>query len=103
MIARAVRYESTSLENWEIGREWFVRDYLPVAMGTEGFSGAYLLFDSERMCAMSITLWKDWATATSSGAALQQHLDTWEELTGIKATVETFEVVAAQLPTGVPR
>ena len=103
MHARAVRYESTAPENWDIGREWFTQDYLPVALQTEGFAGAYLLFDSERMCVMSITLWQDEQTAAASGAAVQQHLDTWEEMTGIRATVETFEVVVAELPAGSPR
>jgi heme-degrading monooxygenase HmoA len=103
MIARAVRYESTTPENWDIGREWFTRDYLPVATETEGFAGAYLLFDRERMCVMSITLWQDAETAAASGTAVQQHLDTWEEMTGIKATVETYEVVTAHFPAGVPR
>jgi hypothetical protein len=103
MFARAVRYESTSQENWDIGREWFTEDYLPVAMHTEGFAGAYLLYDAARGCVMSITLWQDEQTAAASGAAVQQHLDTWEEMTGIKATVETFEVVAVQFPAGAPR
>jgi heme-degrading monooxygenase HmoA len=103
MWARAVRYESTSTENWDIGREWFAEDYLPVARQTEGFSGAYLLHDTERMCTMSITLWKDEETVRASGEAVQQHLDTWEEMTGIRATVETFEVVVAELPAGSPR
>jgi heme-degrading monooxygenase HmoA len=103
MWARAVRYESTSPENWDIGREWFTQDYLPVAMQTEGFAGAYLLYDPEQTCVMSITLWKDAETATASGAAVQQHLDTWEELTGIKAAVETYEVVVMELPTGAPK
>ena len=103
MIARAVRYESVSRESWNIGREWFTQDYLPVAMDTEGFAGAYLLHDDGRMCTMSITLWRDEVTAAASGTAVQQHLDAWEEMTGIKATVETFEVVAAEFPAGVPR
>jgi heme-degrading monooxygenase HmoA len=103
VFARAVRYESTSPENWEIGREWFRQDYLPVVTHTEGFAGAYLLFDEDRMCVMSITLWHDEETATASGAAVQQHLDTWEEMTGIAATVETYEVVTAHLPAGTPR
>ena len=100
MFARAVRYESVSQENWEIGREWFTQDYLPVVMQTEGFAGAYLLHDSERKCTMSITLWRDEQTAAASGAAVQQHLDAWEEMTGIKASVETFEVVVSRFPTG---
>lgn len=103
MYARAVRYEHVSPENWDIGREWFKRDYIPVAMDSEGFVGAYLLHDMERMCTMSITLWRDEETAAASGASVQQHLDAWEEMTGIKGTVETFEVVSADFPAGAPR
>ena len=100
MFARAVRYESVSQEDWDIGREWFTKDYLPIALQTEGFAGAYLLHDGERMCTMSVTLWRDEQTAAASGAAVQQHLDAWEEMTGIKASVETFEVVVAEFPVG---
>jgi hypothetical protein len=102
MWARAVRYESVEPENWKIGREWFKNDYLPIASGTEGFAGAYLLHDNERMCTMSITLWRDESTARASGAAVQQHLDAWEAMTGIKASVETYEVFVKELPTGAP-
>jgi heme-degrading monooxygenase HmoA len=101
MYARAVRYENVSQENWDIGREWFKNDYLPVAMQTEGFAGAYLLHDMRRMCTMSITLWRDEATVTASAVAVQQHLDAWREMTGIAATVETYEVVHAEIPSGV--
>jgi heme-degrading monooxygenase HmoA len=103
MYARAVRYESVEPQNWEIGREWFTKDYLPVALQTEGFCGAYLLHDHERMCTMSVTLWRDEQTVAASGAAVQQHLDAWEEMTGIKASVETFEVVVAEVPAGATR
>jgi hypothetical protein len=103
MYARAVRYQDVTQENWDIGREWFKNDYIPIAMQTEGFAGAYLLHDFERMCTMSITLWLDEQTAAASGAAVQQHLDAWEEMTGFKATVETYEVVSAEFPAGVAR
>jgi|SRR5919109_526362 hypothetical protein len=103
MFARAVRYESVTQENWDIGREWFKNDYLPVAHQTEGFAGAYLLHDMGRMCTVSITLWRDEQTAAASGAAVQQHLDAWEEMTGNTATVETFEVFVAEFPAGAAR
>src|SRR5688500_10651098 len=103
MIARAVRYQDVTDDNWAIGREWFKEDYLPVALQTEGFSGAYLLHDRESKCTMSVTLWRDEETAAASGAAVQQHLDAWEEMTGIRATVETYEVVAAEFPAGAAR
>jgi len=99
MYARLVRYENVSDDDWEIGRNWFVEDYLPVAFQTEGFSGAYLLHDDERMCTVSVTLWTDVETEAASSAAVQQHLDAWEEMTGIKASVESYEVVFAELPT----
>ena len=98
MHARLVRYEDVSPDNWEIGRNWFTEDYLPVAMQTDGFSGAYLLHDDERMCTVSVTLWTDAETEAASGEAVQHHLDAWEQMTGIKATVETYEVVFAELP-----
>jgi hypothetical protein len=98
MHARLVRYEDVTPGNWDIGRRWFTEDYLPVAMETEGFSGAYLLHDDGRMCTVSITLWADEVTESASGAAVQQHLDAWEDMTGIKAGVESFEVVFAELP-----
>ena len=99
MYARLVRYENVSDDDWDIGRNWFVEDYLPVAFQTEGFSGAYLLHDDERMCTVSVTLWTDVETEAASSAAVQQHLDAWEEMTGIKASVESYEVVFAELPT----
>ena len=99
MYARLVRYEDVSDDDWEIGRNWFSEDYLPVAFQTDGFSGAYLLHDNERMCTVSVTLWTDADTVEASGVAVQQHLDAWEQMTGKKATVETFEVVFAELTT----
>jgi heme-degrading monooxygenase HmoA len=102
MWARTVRYEAVTQENWDIGREWFKNDYLPVARQTVGFLGAYLLHDTERMCTMSVTLWRDEETARASGEAVQQHLDAWEAMTRIKAHVETFEVVHSELPAAVP-
>lgn len=99
MYARLVRYENVSDEDWEIGRRWFDEDYLPIAFQTEGFCGAYLLHDEERRCTLSVTLWTDADRAAASGAAVQQHLDAWEEMTGRTAEVETFEVVSAELPT----
>jgi hypothetical protein len=101
MWARTVRYDAVTKANWDIGREWFKNDYLPVTRQTTGFVGAYLLHDMERMCTMSVTLWRDEETASASGAAVQQHLDAWESMTGIKATVESFEVVHSELPAGV--
>jgi hypothetical protein len=101
MWARAVRYENVSPENWDVGREWFKNDYLPVMVQTEGFVGGYLLHDMERMCTMSLSLWRDEETLGSSGAALKQHLDAWAEMTGIEAAVETYEVVHAEVLVGV--
>jgi heme-degrading monooxygenase HmoA len=101
MWARTVRYEAVKEENWDIGRAWFKDDYLPVARQTAGFLGAYLLHDIERMCTMSVTLWRDEQTARTSGEAVQQHLDAWETMTGITAHVETFQVVHSELTADV--
>jgi hypothetical protein len=49
---------------------------------------------------MSVTLWKDEATAAASGQALQQHLDKWADMTGRVPTIQTFEVVLAEIPAG---
>ena len=98
MHARLVRYEDVSPGNWEIGRNWFIEGYLPVAFQADGFSGAYLLHDDERMFTVSVTLWTDAETEAASGEAVQNHLDAWEHMTGIKASVETYEVVFAELP-----
>jgi hypothetical protein len=99
MHARLVRYEDVSPDNWEIGRNWFTEDYLPIAMQTDGFCGAYLLHDDESMCTVSVTLWTDSETEAASGEAVQQHIDAWAEMTGIMASIETYEVVFAELPS----
>jgi len=99
MQARIVRYENVSDDDWEIGRNWFREDYLPIAFQTDGFAGAYLFHDDERRCTVSITLWTSVETAAASGVAVRQHLDAWEQMTGKGAAVETFEVVFADLPT----
>jgi heme-degrading monooxygenase HmoA len=69
-------------------------------METEGFAGAYLFRDREGQVTMSVTLWKDEATAAASGQALQQHLDKWADMTGRVPTIQTFEVVLAEIPAG---
>jgi heme-degrading monooxygenase HmoA len=99
MNARVVRYDDVSDDDWEIGRNWFQDDYLPVAFQTDGFEGAYLLHDDDRRCTVSVTVWSNEETAAASGAAVQQHLDAWEHMTGKKATVETYQVVFSDLPT----
>ena len=99
MHARLVRYEDVSQQNWEIGRNWFTEDYLPIAMQTEGYCGAYLFHDDERRCAVTVTLWTDAETEAASAEALKQHLDAWVQMTGITASVEAYEVVFAELPT----
>ena len=100
MFARVVRYEGVSEAEWEIGAGWFRHDYLPVAKETEGFAGAYLFRDREGEVTMSVTLWNDEATAAASGQALQQHLDKWAEMTGRVPTIQTLEVVHAEIPSG---
>jgi len=103
VYARVVRYENVSEGEWEIGAGWFRHDYLPVAKESAGFEGAYLFRDHEQEITMSVTLWNDQETAAASGEALQQHLDKWAELTGRVPTIQTFEVVHSELPSGTPR
>jgi hypothetical protein len=103
VYARVVRYENVSEDEWEIGAGWFRFDYLPVAKESAGFEGAYLFRDHEQEVTMSVTLWNDQETAAASGEALQQHLDKWAELTGRVPTIQTFEVVHSELPSGAPR
>jgi len=103
MYARVVRYENVSEDEWEIGAGWFRDDYLPLAKESHGFEGAYLFRDHEQEVTMSVTLWNDQETAAASGEALQQHLDKWAELTGRVPTIQTFEVVHSELPSGAPR
>jgi heme-degrading monooxygenase HmoA len=103
VYARVVRYENVSEDEWEIGAGWFRFDYLPVAKESAGFEGAYLFRDHQQEVTMSVTLWNDQETAAASGEALQQHLDKWAELTGRVPTIQTFEVVHSELPSGAPR
>jgi heme-degrading monooxygenase HmoA len=100
VYARVVRYEGVSEDEWEIGAGWFRHDYLPVAMETAGFAGAYLFRDRESEVTMSVTFWKDAETAAASGHALQQHLDKWTAMTGRVPIIQTFEVVHAEIPSG---
>lgn len=100
MNARVVRYEGVSEDEWEIGAGWFRYDYLPVAMEAEGFAGAYLFRDRAGEMTMSVTLWNDEATAAASGEAVRKHLDKWAEMTGRVPTIQTFEVVHVEIPTG---
>ena len=46
---------------------------------------------------ISVTLWRDAETATASAAAVQKHLDHYEELTGIPSPTETWEVAIDRL------
>ena len=99
MFARVVRYEGVSEAEWEIGAGWFRDDYLPMAKETAGFTGAFLFRDPEHAVTLTVTLWSDEATEKASGEAVQQHLDKWAEMTGRVPTIETFEVIFAELPS----
>ena len=48
---------------------------------------------------VSLTLWRDEETASASEAALQKHLDHYEEMTGVPSPIETFEVALDRLPS----
>jgi heme-degrading monooxygenase HmoA len=92
MYARTVRYDNITEAEWEVGSGWFESDYLPIAEQTEGFEGAVLLVDRERRSVISVTLWRDAETAAASEAAVQKHLDHYEQMTGIPSPTETWEV-----------
>ena len=62
-------------------------------------SGAFLFRDPEHAVTLTVTLWSDEATEKASGEAVQQHLDKWAEMTGRVPTIETFEVIFAELPS----
>ncbi len=97
MYARTIRYDGITEAEWEVGSGWFANDYLPIAEHTEGFEGALLLVDREKGNVISLTLWRDAETAAASAAAVQQHLDHYEEMTGIPSPTETFEVAIDRL------
>ena len=99
MFARMIRYDGISKEEWKVGSGWLENDYLPVAELTDGFEGALLLVDRERGNVVSLTLWRDEETASASEAALQKHLDHYEEMTGVPSPIETFEVALDRLPS----
>jgi heme-degrading monooxygenase HmoA len=103
MYARVVRYERVSEDEWEIGAGWFRDDYLPMAMETAGFDGAFLFRDREHEVTMSVTFWSDLETAVASAEAVQPHLDKWAEMTGRVPTIETYEVVVSTNGRGMPR
>jgi heme-degrading monooxygenase HmoA len=92
MYARTIRYDGITEAEWKVGSGWFENDYLPIAEQTEGFQGALLLVDRKRGNVISLTLWRDEETAAASEAAVQKHLDHYEEMTGISSPTETFEV-----------
>jgi hypothetical protein len=92
MYARTIRYDGISAAEWEVGSGWFANDYLPIAEHTEGFMGALLLVNREQGNVISVTLWRDAETAAASAEAVQQHLDHYEEMTGIPSPTEAWEV-----------
>jgi hypothetical protein len=97
VVARVVRYEGVSEEEWEIGAGWFRDDYLPMMDETAGFEGAFLFRDAEHGVTLTITFWSDLETERASAEAVQQHLDKWAEMTGRVPTIETFAVVYSEL------
>ena len=67
-------------------------------MQTDGFSGAYLLHDDERMHGERHPLDGRRDRGRERRNAVQHHLDAWEQMTD-PGDVETYEVVFAELPT----
>jgi heme-degrading monooxygenase HmoA len=94
-----VQYEGVSEAEWEIGAGWFQHDYLPMIKETAGFDGAFLFRDPEHEVTLTVTFWSDTETERASGEAVKQHLDKWADMTGRVPTIETFEVILAELPS----
>jgi hypothetical protein len=101
MFARLIRFEDVSDADWEVGGGWFQQDYVPTALATEGFDGAYLLVDHEQGCVLTLTLWTSEDALNASQKAVDYFLAQTDA--GRAATVETYAVEAAHIPTRAGR
>jgi hypothetical protein len=99
VVARFVRFDGISKAEWAVGSGWFEHDYLPATEGADGFEAAYLFVDLERGAVVSVTLWRDEETAAASEEVVRGYLDHYEEMTGTRATIETFETAVARPPS----
>jgi len=69
----------------------FVFDLLPYRVHLD---------DLERGKELPYPLGKKYFEPAEAVKTYAEHLDAWEEMTGIKATVETYEVVFSEIPSG---
>jgi hypothetical protein len=103
VFARVVRFEGVSAAERAVGDDFFREDFLPLALNTAGFEGAYLLVDAERGTSLSITLWASRAALEASDASARHFLAQYATVSGREPTVETFEVAHAHLRSDAAR
>jgi hypothetical protein len=103
VFARVIRFEDVTDAERAVGDDFFRKDFLPLAMATAGFDGAYLLVDEERGTSISITLWVSREAMDATDGSARHFLDQYAEVSGRQPTIETFEVAHAHLQAGTAR
>jgi hypothetical protein len=103
LFARVIRFEGVSAAEWEVGDGWFREDFVPRALDTEGFEGAYLLVDHDRGTVLTVTLWTDEHALEASSGAVKKFLAPYTPFSGPEPVIETFEIAHAELRRGIPR
>ena len=103
MFARAIRFEGISEAEWGIGDGFFRDDFIPRALETEGFAGAYLLADREQGSVLSLTFWTTKEALEASENDARRFLALYVEVYGNEPVVESFEVAYEHPPArGAP-
>jgi heme-degrading monooxygenase HmoA len=98
VFARAIRFEGISEAEWGIGHGFFREDYIPRALETDGFAGAYLLADRERGSVLSLTFWTSKETLEASENDARRFLAQYVDVYGSEPVVESFEVAYSHPP-----
>jgi heme-degrading monooxygenase HmoA len=98
VFARAIRFEGISEAEWDIGNGFFREDFMPRALDTEGFAGAYLLADRERGSVLSLTFWTSKATLEASENDTRRFLAQYVDVYGREPVLESFEVAYEHAP-----
>jgi hypothetical protein len=98
VFARAIRFEGISEAEWGIGDGFFREDFIPMALDTEGFAGAYLLADRERGSVLSVTFWTSKETLEASESDARRFLAQYAEVYRNEPVVESFEVAYSHVP-----
>jgi hypothetical protein len=100
VFARVITFEGLTEDHLAIGDAFFREDFLPMALSTVGFEGAYLLVDRERGASVSITLWATREALEASDGRARGFLAQWAAVSGREPRVEAFEVTNARLQAG---